>query len=186
MLGIPPAGYPPPGYAEVASPGLEAFRAFQADPHNAALHQAVADILGVSVGEVTHGSVIAPVSDDDDMLDPPIQGGGAIPADGRTAPVDPITDHAEAIATGEGMPDAGEGMLQVPLDQPVGQPATPGLPSAEDMIEGDPASMPVIIDTAHQPSEAEAADLGRPVDTVEEVILPPGVADGDPNDAPDQ
>lgn len=55
--GYPAANYPPTGYAEVDSPGLQAFRAHQADPTNAALHQAVADMLGVSVGEVTHGRV---------------------------------------------------------------------------------------------------------------------------------
>lgn len=49
--------YPPRGYAERPSPALDAYRLWRDNPHDAALHQHAADLLGVSVGEVTHGKV---------------------------------------------------------------------------------------------------------------------------------
>lgn len=58
--GYPAASYPPSGYPEVDSPGLVAFRAYQADPHDAIKHATAATALGVSVGELEHGRVMAP------------------------------------------------------------------------------------------------------------------------------
>lgn len=58
--GYPAKNYPPAGWAEKDSPGLAAFRAYQADPHDAKKHAEAAAALGISVGEVEHGRLVEP------------------------------------------------------------------------------------------------------------------------------
>lgn len=55
--GYPAGNYPPDGYAAIETAGLAAFRAWQADPHDAEKHAAAAWALGASPGEVVHGRV---------------------------------------------------------------------------------------------------------------------------------
>lgn len=58
--GYPALHYPPNGYDAVESPALAPVRAWRADLHNAEKRAAAAAALGVSVGELVHGRLVAP------------------------------------------------------------------------------------------------------------------------------
>lgn len=93
--GYPAGHYPPAGWAEQPSPGLDAYRAYQADPHNAVKHATAATALGLSVGEVTHGRLepVAPAPPPSPAVD-----SNRAPADNQ-----PLDSNATATADDDGL-----------------------------------------------------------------------------------